>query len=85
MTPPIAITFLLVAVFGGVVALTREPTHQAIAMIPFGLALAAQFYLLRAPDVALSQIVVGAATIPTLILLAVQKTRAPRGGREERR
>jgi uncharacterized MnhB-related membrane protein len=39
----------------------------------FGLSLAALFLVFQAPDVALSQIVVGTVVLPTLILLTLAK------------
>jgi uncharacterized MnhB-related membrane protein len=51
----------------------------------FGLALAILFLAFQAPDVALSQIVVGAVGLPAMILLALRKvirrTEALRGQR----
>jgi energy-converting hydrogenase B subunit D len=41
----------------------------------FGLSLAILFFLLQAPDVALSQIVVGTAAVPAMVLLALSKMR----------
>jgi uncharacterized MnhB-related membrane protein len=40
-----------------------------------GVALAALFFALQAPDVALSEIVVGGAGIPIMLLLAIAKIR----------
>jgi energy-converting hydrogenase B subunit D len=42
-----------------------------------GFAVAAIYQVLLAPDVALTQAVVGAAIIPTLVGLSVLKTREP--------
>ncbi|HEX9051635.1 MAG TPA: hydrogenase subunit MbhD domain-containing protein [Anaeromyxobacter sp.] len=72
---------LLVAVAGlgvGAVA-TRDPARQVFVLGALGLALAALFRALEAPDVALSQIVVGAAITPALFVLALAKVRR-RGG-----
>ena len=66
---------LLVAVGGGVVVLTRDPARQAVVAGVFGLSLAILFFLLQAPDVALSQIVVGTAAVPAMVLLALSKMR----------
>jgi uncharacterized MnhB-related membrane protein len=41
----------------------------------FGLSLAILFFAFQAPDVALSQIVVGAVALPAMILLALGKVR----------
>lgn len=69
----IAMTLALVAVTGTVVALTPEPARQAVPLSVFGLLLAVLFFLLSAPDVALSQIVVGTAVVPLMVLLSVRK------------
>lgn len=70
-----AATLLLAAVVGTGVVLTREPLRQAVAVSLFGLVLALLFTLYQAPDVALSQIVVGAVALPLVILLSLAKIR----------
>jgi uncharacterized MnhB-related membrane protein len=64
---------LLVAVAGAGVVRTRDPLQQSIAVSFYGLTLALMFFLHQAPDVALSQIVVGAVALPLMILLALAK------------
>lgn len=73
------IALLLVAAGGTAVVLDRSPLPQAIAASFYGLLLGILFTLFQAPDVALSQIVVGAVALPLMILLALAKTR---GGAE---
>jgi uncharacterized MnhB-related membrane protein len=78
---------LLVGVAGAGVVLTRDPVQQSIAVSFYGLILALMFFLHQAPDVALSQIVVGAVALPLMILLALTKVHRQdeeRRGREER-
>jgi energy-converting hydrogenase B subunit D len=70
----IAVLALVVA-GGTMVALTREITGQPIIVSIFGLILALMFMVFQAPDVALSQIVVGAVGLPLMILLAIAKLR----------
>jgi energy-converting hydrogenase B subunit D len=65
--------FLLVGVGGAGVVLTRDPVRQSIAVSFYGLTLALMFFLHQAPDVALSQIVVGAVALPLMIVLALAK------------
>ena len=65
----------LVGTAGTFVVLTRDPTSQAISISFYGLLLALMFFLFQAPDVALSQIVIGAVALPLLILLALAKVR----------
>lgn len=74
--------FLLLAVAGMQVVRTREPLSQAIAVSFYGLVLAMLFFLHQAPDVALSQIVVGAIALPLMILLALAKVRRAEQERE---
>ncbi len=64
---------VLVAVAGTLVVLTRRPDSQPIGISFFGLILALMFLIFQAPDVALSQIVVGAVGLPLMILLALAK------------
>ena len=75
--------FLLVAAAGTAVVLTRDPLNQAIAASFYGLVLGIMFFVYQAPDVALSQIAVGAVALPLMILLALAKVRALRGGNGE--
>jgi energy-converting hydrogenase B subunit D len=75
--------FLLVAAGGTAVVLTRDPINQAIVASFHGLALGIMFLVFQAPDVALSQITVGAVALPLMILLALAKIHALEGGRKE--
>ncbi len=79
MTVLLAVVLLLVAAAGTAVVLTRDPLDQAIVASFFGLLLGLAFLVLQAPDVALSQIAVGAVALPLMILLALAKVR--RGSR----
>src|SRR4029453_15765103 len=73
--------FLLVAAAGTAVVLTRDPLNQAIVASFYGLVLGIMFLVYQAPDVALSQITVGAVALPLMILLALAKVRALEGSR----
>ncbi len=70
-----------VAAAGTGVVLTRDPLKQAVVVSLFGLMLAVVFFIYQAPDVALSQITIGAVALPLMILLAITKIRRD----EERR
>jgi energy-converting hydrogenase B subunit D len=72
------VVLLLVAAGGAAVVLTRDPLNQAIVASFYGLLLGILFLVLQAPDVALSQIVVGAVALPLMILLALAKCRERR-------
>jgi energy-converting hydrogenase B subunit D len=71
-----ALALLLVALGALGVVTSREPTGQAIAASFYGLLLAVLFFAFQAPDVALSQVVVGAIATPLMILLALAKVRS---------
>ena len=66
---------LLVALGGMQVVRTRDPLSQAIAVSFQGLLLALLFFVFQAPDVALSQIVVGAVALPLMIVLTLLKVK----------
>ena len=77
--------FLLVAAGGTAVVLTRDPLNQAIVASFYGLVLGIMFLVFQAPDVALSQITVGAVALPLMIVLALAKVRALAGsGKDDR-
>lgn len=64
-----------VAITATAVVLTRDPAKQAIGISFYGLVMALMFFIFQAPDVALSQIVIGAVALPLMILLALTKVR----------
>ena len=66
----------LVAAGGLGVVLTRDPLRQTVVVSVYGLLLALLFFVLQAPDVALSAIVVGTVALPLMILLALAKVRS---------
>jgi energy-converting hydrogenase B subunit D len=64
---------LLVAVSSLAVVRTRDTTCQVLALTFYGLLLAVMFFVFRAPDVALSQIAVGAVALPLMVMLALAR------------
>lgn len=64
---------LLVAVSGWGVISTRDVTSQIIALSFYGLLMALTFFFFQAPDVALSQITVGAVALPLMVMLAISR------------
>jgi energy-converting hydrogenase B subunit D len=70
----IAVALVLVTVAGTAVVLAFDPGRQAITLSVFGILLALLFFVLQAPDVALSQIAVGTALVPLMVMLTVRKT-----------
>jgi energy-converting hydrogenase B subunit D len=61
------------------VVLARDPLRQAMVASIYGLVLGIVFFVFQAPDVALSQTVVGAVALPMMILLALAKIRGGEG------
>jgi energy-converting hydrogenase B subunit D len=67
---------VLVAAGATAVVLTRQPARQVVVLSGYGLLLAVLFLAFQAPDVTLSELVVGAVALPLLLLLALAKVRA---------
>jgi energy-converting hydrogenase B subunit D len=90
-TSPGAVDFLvgaalvLVVVAATCAALTRDPVRQSVLLSVLGVCLALLFLAVQAPDVALSQLAVGTAVTPLLILLTVRKIRRGPGDRDPSR
>jgi energy-converting hydrogenase B subunit D len=66
---------LLLAIAGARVVTTRDTTEQVITLSFYGLVTALLFFFFQAPDVALSQITVGAVALPLMIMLAITRMR----------
>ena len=79
----IVVALLLVAASATAAVAARDPVRQALVLSVLGVVLAILFTVLQAPDVALSQLAVGSALTPLLLLLAVHKVK--RRGRKEGR
>jgi energy-converting hydrogenase B subunit D len=75
-----AVLLLACAGAAGVVR-ARDPFAQAIAVSAYGIVLSVMFVLYQAPDVALSQIVVGAVALPLMIVLSLAKIRRDEEGK----
>ncbi len=67
---------LLIAVSGFCVVRTQDPTKQVLALAFYGVLFALMFFIFQAPDVAISQITVGAIALPLIIMLALSRMRA---------
>ncbi|KKD09255.1 hydrogenase subunit MbhD domain-containing protein [Streptomyces sp. WM6386] len=80
-----AVALLLVAATATTAVAVRDPVRQALVLSVLGVVLAVLFTVLQAPDVGLSQLAVGSALTPLLLLLAVHKVRRRprRKGRQE--
>jgi energy-converting hydrogenase B subunit D len=67
---------IFVAVAGTAVVFTRNPLNQVMGLTFYGLVMALMFFIFQAPDVAFSQIVVGAVLLPLMVLLTLAKLKA---------
>ena len=79
MTAVIAIALTLVLAGAVAVVFTDDPGRQAVTLSVYGLLMSVLFVVLSAPDVALSQIVVGTAIVPLMVMLTIRKIRGDRG------
>ncbi len=66
---------VFVAITATAVVLTRDPASQTVGLSFYGILLALMFFIYQAPDVALSQIVIGAVALPLMFMLALTKVR----------
>jgi len=73
---------LFVAITGTAVVFTRNPLHQVIGLAFYGLVMTLMFFIFQAPDVAFSQIVIGAVVIPLMVLLTLAKLKVKEQGRK---
>ncbi|MET8448135.1 Na(+)/H(+) antiporter subunit B [Streptomyces sp. NPDC005209] len=71
----IVVSLLLVAVTATAAVANRDPARQALVLSVLGLVLAVLFTVLQAPDVGLSQLAVGSALTPLLIMLSVRRVK----------
>ena len=83
--PLVVVALLLVAASATTAVAVRDPERQALVLAVLGTALAVLFTVLQAPDVALSQLAVGSALTPLLLLLSVRKVRRRRQRKRESR
>ncbi len=66
---------VMVGVGGTAVVLTRDPLKQILVLGFYGLLLGLMFFIFQAPDVALSQLVVGAVALPLMVMLSLVRVR----------
>ena len=78
MTVLIAIALTLVLAGGVAVVFSDDPQRQAVTLSVYGMLMTLLFFLLAAPDVALSQVVVGTVLVPLMVMLAIRKIRGHR-------
>ena len=70
------VTIALTAVAATVVVLARDLVRQAILLSFYSLALTALFVVFQAPDVALSELVVGTIAYPLVLVPAIARIRS---------
>jgi energy-converting hydrogenase B subunit D len=66
---------VLVAAAATAVVLIRAPVRQVLMVSIYGVLLAVLFLAFQAPDVTLSELVIGAVLLPIVILLTLAKVR----------
>jgi len=71
------VVLVLVAAGALVVVRTRDRARLVLVLSVYGILLAVLFFVFQAPDVALSEITVGAVALPLILLLAIAKVRKP--------
>ncbi len=69
------VVLLLVALTAPGVVLSRDPKAQVVTLGFYGLICALMFFIFQAPDVALSQITIGAVMLPLMIMLTLTRMR----------
>lgn len=75
MTVLEVVAFTAVMVLGVTVVVSYDPLRQVFVNGVFGLALVVLFMVLQAPDVALSELVVGTVAFPLVLLATIARTR----------
>jgi energy-converting hydrogenase B subunit D len=69
------VILVLVAAAATVVVRTRDRFRLVLVLSAYGMLLAILFFAFQAPDVALSELTVGAVALPLILLLAIAKVR----------
>jgi energy-converting hydrogenase B subunit D len=68
-----AVALLVVVAAGTAIVFVPDPLRQTLVLSIYGLALTLLFFVVQAPDVALSELVVGGVGMPVIILAALRK------------
>jgi energy-converting hydrogenase B subunit D len=69
------VALTMVGVAATAVVLVDDPLRQCMVASMLGLFLTSTFFVLQAPDVALSMLVVASVVVPALVLLALARVR----------
>jgi uncharacterized MnhB-related membrane protein len=75
MTALQCVLFLLVGVAGTVVVFTRDLRRQALLFSFYGMVMTLLFVAIQSGDVALSELAVGAAALPLMLLVTISTLR----------
>jgi energy-converting hydrogenase B subunit D len=70
-----ALLLVLMGFVGTTVVLARDPLRQAVVNSVYGLIGVLLFVVFQAPDVALSELVVGTVAMPLVLLAAILRVR----------
>ena len=81
----LAFVLTLVGIVGLLVVLTHDPVRQTVLTGLLSLLLGVLFLAVQAPDVALSELVIGTVAVPLMTLLAIGKIREHRAREQEPR
>jgi energy-converting hydrogenase B subunit D len=76
---------IAVVVAGTAVVFAPDPLRQTMILGIYGVTLTILFFVVQAPDVALSEIVVSGVGLPVIILAALRKIRSQEREREAER
>ena len=71
------VVLVLVAAGAFAVVRTTDRTKLVLMLSAYGMLLAILFFVFQAPDVALSELTVGAIALPIVLLLAIAKVGKP--------
>lgn len=85
MSVLIIVALVVVAFAGTMTVLASAPDQQAVTLAVFGATLVVLFVVLQAPDVALSELGIGTAITPLMVMLAIRTTRKDRAEARARR
>jgi energy-converting hydrogenase B subunit D len=78
MSTLVMVLLILAAVGGTGVVFSRRPERQVMAISANGLVLTLLFMVLQAPDVAFSELAVGAVAVPLMFLVVLASIRMDR-------
>lgn len=73
MTALAGLSLTLVLLAAAAVVFTEDPRRQALTLSVLGVLLTVFFVVVQAPDVALSQLAVGTAVVPLMVMLSIRK------------